>query len=237
MHFIVYKTTNLLNLKFYIGSHKTENINDGYIGSGKYFWRAVEKYGKQNFRREVLADFNNAKEMFALEKELVAKEKRNSLCYNIKDGGQGGFDYINQNGLGNYKAGCLKAVKRKRELLAADPDYFKKAQRKAMEANPEWRRILTERFKINNPGRNAFTGKKHTQESKLKMSKAAIARNTTGERNSQFGTCWINNLRVAKKIKKANLQQYLDIGWIKGRKGFMKTTKGEVGESGLCRRS
>jgi len=49
MHYIVYKTTNLINKKIYIGIHSTENINDGYLGSGTALKRAIAKHGKENF--------------------------------------------------------------------------------------------------------------------------------------------------------------------------------------------
>ena len=50
-YFILYKTTNLINGKSYIGIHKTNNLNDGYLGSGFAITEAIEKYGKDNFKR------------------------------------------------------------------------------------------------------------------------------------------------------------------------------------------
>ena len=45
--YFIYKTTNLKNEKFYIGAHVTENINDGYLGSGKVLRNSVNYYGKE----------------------------------------------------------------------------------------------------------------------------------------------------------------------------------------------
>ena len=91
MYYFVYKTTNLKNYKIYIGCHSTDNLDDGYLGSEKYLKRAVKKYGKENFKREILKFFNNEKEMYDYEREIVnedfIKDKNN---YNASLGGGGG---------------------------------------------------------------------------------------------------------------------------------------------------
>ncbi|MEX0596844.1 MAG: GIY-YIG nuclease family protein, partial [Candidatus Paceibacterota bacterium] len=73
-YYTVYKTTNLINDKIYIGIHETKNLNDNYLGSGKLLKRAIEKYGSQNFKREYLFIFDNKEEQLAKEKELVTEE-------------------------------------------------------------------------------------------------------------------------------------------------------------------
>ena len=56
-HNFVYITTNLINGKQYVGDHTTNNINDRYFGSGIGIVRAVKKYGKKNFKKEILENF------------------------------------------------------------------------------------------------------------------------------------------------------------------------------------
>lgn len=58
--------------------------------------------------------------------------------------------------------------------------------------------------------------KQHTDEAKAKMS--AHAKEQTGSKNSQFGTCWITLNSKNKKIKKTELHNFIELGWIKGRK-------------------
>jgi GIY-YIG catalytic domain len=93
--YILYKTTNKVNGKFYIGVHQTNDINDGYIGSGTLLKAAIVKYGIENFHREVLQIFKSKKDAYQKEKELVTEELVKSKdCYNVKEGGRGGFDHI-----------------------------------------------------------------------------------------------------------------------------------------------
>jgi len=99
---IIYRISNKINNKFYIGYHKTKNINDEYYGSGHLIKKAIKKYGIENFAKEILFIYTNEKEAFLKEKELVTKEVINSgLCYNLNVGGHGGFEAIRRQGKNN----------------------------------------------------------------------------------------------------------------------------------------
>lgn len=80
---------------YYIGAHATENLNDNYMGSGRYIKRAVKKYGRDNFTKTILETFDNKEDMFAREAELVTqKEVDDPMCYNMGLGGYGGDMFI-----------------------------------------------------------------------------------------------------------------------------------------------
>jgi group I intron endonuclease len=78
----------------YIGSHKG-TTDDGYIGSGKYFNHAVQKYGIENFQREILEeviDNLHSREQYYIDEVDAAN---NNLYYNIASQAGGGWDLIN----------------------------------------------------------------------------------------------------------------------------------------------
>ncbi len=105
IYYIIYKTTNIINNKEYIGRHKTGKLDDGYIGNGIYnqrdadyrfenkgirnhFTNAVVKYGYTNFKREILKFCETEEEMEEEEGLLVTLEyvlKKDN--YNIQTGG------------------------------------------------------------------------------------------------------------------------------------------------------
>lgn len=86
----VYKITNHITKKYYIGAHTTSNLDDGYMGSGVYLKRAQLKYGIENFSKEVLHICDSEEEMFQQEKNLVEVGER---TYNVMEGGCGGWSY------------------------------------------------------------------------------------------------------------------------------------------------
>jgi len=70
---IVYITTNLINRKQYVGDHSTDNLNDKYLGSGKLIGKAIKKYGKENFTREILEECRTKSAAFQLQEKYIKK--------------------------------------------------------------------------------------------------------------------------------------------------------------------
>jgi hypothetical protein len=91
IYYTVYKITNKIDGKIYIGKHQTKDINDEYMGSGKRLLYAIKKYGMQNFTKEILFIFDNKEAMDRKEFEIVNSEfVMREDTYNIALGGQGG---------------------------------------------------------------------------------------------------------------------------------------------------
>ena len=89
MYHIVYLTTNTLNGKIYIGVHSTEDLDDGYLGSGHGIMRALKKHGRHNFVRQILHHCLTDVEAYTIEESIVDADfiKRRDT-YNHVTGGQ-----------------------------------------------------------------------------------------------------------------------------------------------------
>ena len=85
---VIYKTTNLLNGKFYIG--KDEKNNPEYLGSGKILKQSISKHGVEQFKKEILEYCTNKDELNEREIYWINTLSATTLGYNITDGGTGG---------------------------------------------------------------------------------------------------------------------------------------------------
>jgi group I intron endonuclease len=84
----------LVNGKIYVGVHKLADTSysRSYLGSGCALKPAIEKYGKENFRRATLAEFSCAKDAYEAETQMVTEEFCNRKnTYNLRIGGEGGI--------------------------------------------------------------------------------------------------------------------------------------------------
>ena len=122
-HFI-YKTTNTVTGKYYIGMHSTNDLEDGYLGSGKRLRYSIRKHGVENHKRLILEFFDTRQELAAKEREvvdldLIAKEE----CMNLREGGEGGLGFHSLSACtnGGYASGKIHKQK-----LKTDSEYRKK---------------------------------------------------------------------------------------------------------------
>jgi len=205
IHYI-YKTTCNVTGKWYIGMHSCYDINDGYMGSGTVLRYSIRKYGKDNHTKEILEFLPTREELVLREIEIINKELiSDGKCMNLKEGGYGGFK-DEEHRLKCYEAGLIgKKIK-----LTTDLEYRKKY----IEKHSLYLKIYNE-FGDNSSPR--FKGKTHSDETKQLISEKKKGTGT-GEKNSQYGTCWITKNDINKKIKKEDLETYLNEGWVKGRK-------------------
>ena len=279
-----YKIINNLNNHFYYGIHSTNNLNDGYMGSGTRLRYAYNKYGIENFSKSIIKFFNSREDAAMYEAEIVSETLvKDENCYNVILGGEkwnttGTAAYIDENNnviqlpvddirvltgkvnrvckgkvtvkdsngktfrastddprylsgelVPNYKGlvtvkdnngnTCCVSVDDPRYLsgelvhIAKDTLLVKDKNNNYFCVSVDDPRYLSGEFKP------FWCGHKHDITTIEKMKKThQDNKHQQGEKNSQYGTCWIMKDGSNKKIKKDELNSYLQLGWVKGRK-------------------
>lgn len=115
-NYIVYKISNKVNDKIYIGCHVTENINDNYMGSGTNIKKAINEFGVSNFEKIILYNFDEKEDMLEKERQLVNKEFiSREDTYNIIIGG--GFNSMDTISVKDVDGNCSRVHK-------SDPRYL-----------------------------------------------------------------------------------------------------------------
>jgi len=183
-HFI-YKTTNLINNRYYIGLHSTDNLDDGYLGSGTYLNRAIKKYGKPNFKREILEFHKSRKDVILREKELVTLlEVQDVNCMNMVRGGQS-VEIITHTGETRRKMSEVRKGKTKSKEWRENMSKSHTGKKMSPEMCKKMSEIAKNRIYSEETRRKMSESHRgyQSEESKLKISKA-----NSGEKNGQFGT-------------------------------------------------
>jgi len=219
MFYTIYKTTNLLNEKYYIGKHQTENPYDSYFGSGKALVASIKKHGKSNFKKEILFIFDNEKEMNLKEIELVNEELVNSeMTYNLGIGGEGGP---------HFKGKKHSDETKEKTRVGALGKFVSEETRKKLSEKGK-NRIVTEetRQKLSDRALNRFKspesrnrisksmiGRHHTMESRQKMSDAKKGKNFIMSEEQKIKLSIVNkgkkrSAETIEKIKTSLKQKY-----------------------------
>ena len=215
LHYI-YKTTCNVTGRWYVGMHSTNNLEDAYMGSGLRLRRSIRKYGVENHIKEILEFLPNREELVLREIEIVTKELiSDEKCMNLKEGGTGGFS-SKEHKIKFITEGVKTGRKKTDEILK---NRFGNDENWLSKFNTEINKIawVNEEYRKNKLKNLDWSGKKHLEETKLKISEKLKGRGV-GKENSQYGTCWITKDDTTKKIKKEELNIYFKEGWVKGRK-------------------
>jgi hypothetical protein len=209
--YLVYQTTCKINNKIYVGVHESDSLDDGYLGSGTYFNRAVKKYGKENFERIILRHCESREEMLLLEKEIVNEEfVSRKDTYNVTIGGEGSWWHVNKNltteqrQLGGRNGGFAN-----RDKLSEDS--LKRMQEGSLRGGKMAASRLHKRIK-DGILENHWIGRHHSDDARIKISE--------GKSKALTGTVWIYNLelKISKQIKPELIEDHLKEGWLRGRK-------------------
>ena len=143
MEHVIYRITNMINGKKYIGKHSTTDVYDGYFGSGIAIKQAINKYGIDNFKKEIICYCNNEEELKEMEKYHIKKEGTFSKGYNLTLGGEGILGY-----------------KHTEDSIRKASD----SRKRYYEENPEMREKISEMAKERVGKLNPFYGRKLSQE-------------------------------------------------------------------------
>lgn len=182
--YIIYKTTNLITGKYYIGKHqiKNNNFDDGYLGSGKGLLRAINKHGKENFTRETLhivsTNEEAAEKEASIVNEVFIKDRKN---YNMRVGGDGGA-HGNPDIVTGVKKGNIPWNKGKKGSQVAwnkgvpQSEDQKKGHSEKMKGRTPWNKGLAPSDGTKDKISKSLQGRKLSKESIAKRERTRLIR-------------------------------------------------------------
>lgn len=233
MYGYVYKTTNLLTNKIYVGQHKSQSFDESYYGSGKILRAEISVHGIENFKCEVLQECNSEEELNTAEilwiKEL---DSRNSeIGYNLASGGSFGDS--------GYHLGMVGKTQSEKQKKSVS-NYMKNR------IVSDFTKQRMSNSKIGNTNASGNKGYIHIykddQEIKIKPEQlddyikdgwkqghkpySEEFLNTKKERYKN--SIYIVKDGVIKSILSENLEEYLDNGWLIGKGEYSEERKQKI---------
>lgn len=205
-HYIIYKITNLINGKIYIGQHQTFNLDDGYMGSSAILNSAIKKYGIENFKKEILKECNTFDEMNRTEAEIVDKDFiARSDTYNVSVGGTFGWE------------NCNKALRNNEEKEVLRKKHAAEGVRRWAANLSEEDHLAKSEYWINyyRTHKNPFSGKTHSEDTRKKISASMKIISKTNA-NPTKGKHWYKNPNDKTQSKPFKSGEEPS-GWVRGK--------------------
>ena len=203
---IIYKTTNLVNNMIYVG--QDSNNNQNYLGSGNLIKKAIKKYGKNNFIKEIIEYCDNETELNLREQYWIKyyNSQDKSIGYNIAYGGTNGtmlnrtHSNETKEKMSEIAKGRIFSKTHKENLSLAHlgKKLSDETKNKISQNNPNKNKKLSPlSYEIKNKISESKKGKKLSDETKYKMSISHL-----GDKNHFFGKKHSNEslLKIRKKI-------------------------------------
>lgn len=181
--------------KFYFGQHTTENLDDGYKGSGRKLQRYYKKY-PNDYIKEIISFYNTQEELNLAEYDIINPWLNNSMCLNLMEGG------------GNTGRPSVE-TRKKISLTLTGKEPGNKGKHGYWHMTDEQKKKLSNSIKGHRnyrPGLpSPFKGKNHTKESIQKC------------KDANKGAKWMNNGMEDHYVVKNKIEQYLEMGYVFGR--------------------
>ena len=220
-----YKIVKNLNNKFYYGIHSTDNINDGYFGSGKRLKTAIKKYGKQNFSKYIIEYFDSREKLLQREHEIITDELLiSNNCYNLVHGGSAGqLFYV--------------PVKDKDDnvfrVSKDDPRYLSGELVGVCKNTVTVKDAFNNKFRVSKDDPRYLSGELVGVATDCAMKGKLVSMDKEGNKfvvsiddprylsgeltGTSKNTQWINNGIDEKMVSSRTLSQYTDNDWVNGR--------------------
>jgi hypothetical protein len=205
MHHFTYKTTHISG-KYYVGRHSTKNIDDGYLGSGRWVTSIKDK---TNLNREIIEFYNDIEELIENETSLIEENISNPLCMNWNDRGVGWSSKFNPSKLNPQRFSGDKNPMKKEHIRKKVSESIKRGYENGR-VHPLLGKNHTE--ESNEKNRQAHLGKKHSPESIEKIRNAGLGKKQTDYQKQKAREAnektWKITTPEGEEVIITNLRQY-----------------------------
>lgn len=173
----IYKITNLLSGKYYLGMHSTDDLYDGYMGSGRRIRYSINKYGVDNHKKEIIEFCKSRKELLKREEEIVnLNEIAKEECMNLSVGGRGPLHYKHteeaRKKISESNTGRILSEEHKEKIRQGNLNKFVSEETR--------KKLRKQKLGKLNPMSNG-----HKEETKLKISESCKGKRNTPEQRKR----------------------------------------------------